>query len=160
MNHDLIIKFHNTVLLEQKLNNRKPNGRHRRLHLLTVQYWGNKTSKGSISPLHDRCAPKPSLRDIRISNESLHPFKQNILISELGNGNWLLATPPEVTDKQFLGTMQNNNQIRMEVITTNQPKWIVVEQLLAHIQRLWIMIQRPPGRLGIAGLQGHNKSNR
>ena len=48
------------------------------------------------------CAPKPSLRDIRICNESLHPFKQNILISELGNGNWPIATPPEATDKQFL----------------------------------------------------------
>ena len=46
MNYDFIIKFHNTVLLEQKLNNRKPNGKYRWLHLLTVSYWGNKTNKG------------------------------------------------------------------------------------------------------------------
>ena len=38
----------------------------------------------------------------------------------------------------------------MEVITTNQPKSIVVEQLLAHILRLRITVQGPHGRKGIA----------
>jgi len=43
--------------------------------------------------------------------------------------------------------MRNDNQIRMEAITTNKPKPIVVEQLLAHILRPWIMLQLCKGRI-------------
>lgn len=35
----------------------------------------------------------------------------------------------------------------MEAITTNKPKPIVVEQLLAHILRPWIMLQLCKGRI-------------
>ena len=124
MNHDFVIKFHNTMLLEQKPNNRKPSGRHRKLHLLTVSHWGNKASKG-VPPLHDQVVPRTfSERHPHMQRITTSLQKQDILISELGNGNRLIshALPPRTLTNNFLGTMQNNNQIRMEVITTNQPK--------------------------------------
>ena len=55
-------------------------------------------------------------------------------------------TSRSTTSRTILDRMLNNHQIRMEVIATNRPKPISVEQPLAHIIRLR-MLFKPLHRL-------------
>lgn len=66
---------------------------------------------------------------------------QTAFNSEMGNGSKPLAKHPKTLPSNTIGWMQNNNQIHMEVITTNKPNPIVVEQLLAHILRQLIILE-------------------